>query len=41
MGTKWISYISDMEYLPVDLQRHPTTTFTDVIRQNLIPNQRF
>jgi hypothetical protein len=41
MGTKWISYISDMEYLPVDLNRHPTTTFTDVIRQNLIPNQRF
>lgn len=41
MGTQWISYISDMEYLPVDLQRHPTTTFTDVIRQNLIPNQRF
>lgn len=41
MGKQWISYISDMEYLPVDLKRHPTTTFTDVIRQNLIPNQRF
>jgi hypothetical protein len=39
-GTQWISYISNMEYLPIDLQRHPTTTFTDVIRQNLIPNQR-
>ena len=41
MGTQWISYISDMEYLPVDLQRYPMTTFTDVIRQNLLPNQRF
>jgi hypothetical protein len=41
MGTQWISYISDMEYLPVDLKRHPTTTFTDVIRQNLLPNHRF
>ncbi len=40
MGTQWISYISNMEYLPVDLKRHPTTTFTDVIRQNLLPNQR-
>ena len=41
MGNQWISYISDMEYLPVDLKRHPTTTFTDVIRQNLLPNHRF
>jgi hypothetical protein len=41
MSTQWISYISDMEYLSVDLKRHPTTTFTDVIRKNLIPNQRF
>jgi hypothetical protein len=41
METQWISYISDMEYLSVDLKRHPTTTVTDLLRQNLIPNQRF
>lgn len=40
VGTKWISYISNMEYLYVDLKRHPTTTFTDVIRRNLMPNHR-
>ncbi|CAF3755092.1 unnamed protein product [Rotaria sp. Silwood1] len=41
MEKQWISYISDMEYLQVDLKRHPTTTFTDLIRQNLIPNHRY
>lgn len=40
-GTEWISYINDMEYLSVDFKRHPTSTFSDVIRQNLVPNQRF
>jgi hypothetical protein len=40
MGKQWISYISDMEYLSIDFKRHPTTTFTDVIRQNLLPNHR-
>lgn len=41
MGTQWISYINDMEYLIVDFNRHPTSTFTDIIRENLLPNQRF
>ncbi|CAF1359338.1 unnamed protein product [Rotaria sordida] len=41
MEKQWISYISNMEYLQVDLKRHPATTFTDLIRQNLIPNHRY
>ena len=41
MGQKWISYASDMEYVSIDLKRHPTATFTDVIRRNLLPNYRF
>ncbi|CAF2650502.1 unnamed protein product [Rotaria sp. Silwood2] len=41
MEKQWISYISNMEYLHVDLKRHPTTTFTDLIRQNLILNHRY
>ena len=41
MEKQWISYISNMEYLTVDLKQHPNTSFTDVIRQNLLPNHRF
>ncbi|CAF0982792.1 unnamed protein product [Adineta steineri] len=41
MQKQWISYVSQMEYLDVDLNRHPTTTFTDVIRRNLLPNHRY
>ena len=40
MSDQWISYISHMEYLPVNLRRHPSTTFSDVLRQNVLPNRR-
>ena len=40
MGTQWISYISNLEYLTVDLRKHPQLPFVDVIKQNLISNQR-
>lgn len=40
MTDQWVSYVSDMEFVAVDLSRHRTATFTDVIRQNLLPNQR-
>lgn len=41
MEKQWISYISDMESISMNLKRHPTMTFTDIIRQSLIPNHRF
>ena len=41
VSDQWISYISHMESLPVNLRRHPSTTFSDVLRQNVLPNRRW
>lgn len=39
-GTRWVSYITNLVPLPIDFRRHPTTTFTEAVRQNLLPNHR-
>ncbi|CAF1521376.1 unnamed protein product [Adineta ricciae] len=39
--SQWISYISDMKYLSNDIENISSVDFTDVIQQNLLPNQRY
>lgn len=41
MEKESISSISDIECTSVDLIRHSTIIFTDIIKENLLPNQKF
>ncbi|UJR29846.1 hypothetical protein I4U23_017389 [Adineta vaga] len=38
---QWISYISDMKYLSNNLKNISSLYFTDIIRKDLLPNQRY
>ena len=39
-GTRWVSYITNLVPHSIDFRRHPTTTFTEAVRQNIFPNHR-